>query len=208
LTTLNALGLDDSVRCTAERLRPWQQFEAAEKSPAHPERVPFSAGQIASGVASTRDFIANRPGELASFFGVPAPAQPPSQPCPPPTQRPGHEAPLAIGPPAVSPVSLPSLSVSRSRVRGRAVHLQVMAPAAGDVVLYGWIGAGKKHANACAPARLGVTAAGPADITCKLTESVRRRRAKHWLRLHLKLDFVPSSGAPQEIRSDFTLSRR
>ncbi len=212
LTALNGLGLDDVVRCTAERLRPWQQLEAAEKSPTHPERVPFSAGQIASGVASTRDFIADRPGELASFLGVSTPAPPASQPCPPPTQRRDHEAPPAAGPSAVPPAGLgrqiAPLRVGRSKVGRRAVHLQVTAPAAGEVVLYGWIGAGKKHANACAPIRLGVTAAGPTEITCKLTAPVRRRRAKHRLRLHLKVDFEPSSGTPQEIRGDLTLRKR
>ena len=62
-------------------------------------------------------------------------------------------------------------------------------------------------ATACTPARLGVTA-GTADITCKLTDPVLRRRAKHRLRLHLKVDFLPSSGTPQEIRSDLTLPKR
>jgi hypothetical protein len=212
LPTLNSLGLDDAVRCAAARLQPWQQLEAAEKSLAHPERVPFSAGQIASGVASTRDFIADRPSELASFLEVPAPATPASQPCPPPTQRRDHEASPAAGPTTVPPPALPSPSapfrVAQARAGRHAVHLQVMAPAAGDVVLYGWIGAGKKHTNACASARLGVTATGATEITCKLTEPVLRRRAKHWLRLHLKLDFVPPSGAVQEIRSDVTLRRR
>jgi hypothetical protein len=211
LTTLNGLGLDDSVRCTAERLRPWQQLEAAEKSPDHPERVPFSAGQIAAAVTSTREFIADRPGELASFLEEPVPAPPAPQLCPPPTQRRDHEAPPPAGPSAAVPVVPPNplalLRVARPRVGPRAVHLQVTAPAAGEVVLYGWIGAGKKHANACAPARLGVTPTGPAKITCKLTELVLRRRANHWLRLHLKVDFVPPSGAAQEIRRDLTLRR-
>jgi hypothetical protein len=208
LTALNGLGLDDAVRCTAERLLPWQQLEAAEKSSAHPERVPFSAGQIASGVASTRDFIADRPGELASFLGVSAPAPPASQPCPPPTQRRDHGAPPAAGPSAAPPSPPAPLRVAQFQVGRRAVHLQVTAPAAGRVVLYGWVGAGKKHANACAPARVGVTAAGTTEITCKLTEPVLRRRAEHWLRLHLKVDFLPSSGTPQEIGSDLTLRRR
>lgn len=211
LTTLNGLGLDDSVRCTAERLQPWQQLEAAEKSPAHPERVPFGAGQIASAVTSTRQFIAARPGELASFLGLPAPAPPSSQPCPPPTPRRDHEAPPAAGPSTAPPAEpagrITPLRVARSKVGRRAVHLQVVAPAAGEVALYGWIGAGKKRANACAPARLGITATGTTEITCKLTEPVLRRRAKRWLRLRLKLDFVPPSGTAQEIRSDITLRR-
>lgn len=211
LATLNGLGLDDSVRCTAERLRPWQQLEAAEKSSTHPERVPFSAGQIASEVASTREFIADRPGELASFLGVSMPAPLPSQPCPAPTQRRDHEAPSAGGPSAAPPVAPPGatpLRVVQSRVGRRAVRLQVTAPGAGEAVLYGWIGAGKRHANACAPAHLSFTATGAREITCNLTESALRRRASHWLRLHLKVDFVPTSGTPQEISSDLTLRRR
>jgi hypothetical protein len=210
LTTLGGLDLDDAVRCTAERLRPWQQLEAAEESSAHPERIPFSAGQIASGVASTRDFIADRPGELASFLEMSAPASPSPQPCPAPTQRRDHAAPPSVGPSAAlsaaPPGPLAPFGVDGSRVGPRAVHLHLTAPAAGEVVLYGWVGAGKKHATACTPARLGVTA-GTADIACKLTDPVIRRRAKHRLRLHLKVDFLPSSGTPQEIRSDLTLPK-
>jgi hypothetical protein len=215
LATLNGLDLDDSVRCASERLRPWQDLEAAEKSPAHPERVPFSAGQIASAVASTRDFIADRPAELASFLGVAPPAPPPSQPCPPPTQRRDHEAPPAPGgstAPSTISASAPPGSIApprliRSRVGERAVHLRVAVSGAGELVLYGWIGAGKKHANACAPARRRASASASTEITCKLTDPALRRRAKHRLRLHLKLDFLPSSGTPQEIRSNLTLSR-
>jgi hypothetical protein len=212
LTTLGGLGLDDSVRCTAERLLPWQQLEAAEKSSAHPERVPFSAGQIASGVTSTRDFIADRPAELSSFLGVAAPSSPPSQPCPPPTQRRDHEASPTPTDPSAVPASAPPGSIAparliRSRVGPRAVHLRVTASAAGELVLYGWIGSGRKHANACAPARIRASATGPTEITCKLTDPALRRRAKRWLRLHLKVDFLPSSGTPQEITSDLTLPR-
>jgi CotH kinase protein len=216
LTTLNGLGLDDSVRCTAERLRPWQQLEAAEKSPDHPERVPFGAGQIAAAVTSTRDFIVDRPGELASFLGLPAPQAPPSQPCPPPTQRRDHEAPPAAvstaapaaGPAVAAPSAAAPLRLVRTRVGGRAVHLRVAASTAGEVVLYGWVGAGERHTNACAPMRLRASTAGTTEITCKLTDPALRRRAKHRLRLHLKVDFLPSSGTPQEIRSDLTLPRR
>ena len=210
LTTLNALGLDDAVRCAAARLQPWQLLEAAEKSSAHPERVPFSAGQIASGVASTRDFIADRPVELASFLEMSAPASPPpTLPCTDPASGPrcppaGRTLRRALG---CATGSARSVSCGRVQVGPRAVHLHLTAPAAGEVVLYGWVGAGKKHATACTPARLGVTA-GTADITCKLTDPVLRRRAKHRLRLHLKVDFLPSSGTPQEIRSDLTLPKR
>jgi hypothetical protein len=146
LSTLNALNLDQSVRCTAELLFPWQQLEATEKSQAYPERVPFSAGQIAGGVSSTREFIADRPGELASFLGVSPPPAPITGPCSPPTPLKAGMPGSSTGSPA-SPISL--LRLERAKIGGRAVRLRVLVPTAGKIVLYGWTGSGKKHAEAC-----------------------------------------------------------
>jgi hypothetical protein len=213
LSTLNGLDLDDSVRCAAERLQPWQQLEAAEESPAYPERVPFSLAQIAGAVGSTRDFIADRPGELATFLGVPNPTPPPSQPCPSATQRRDHEAPPAPGGSTASGSASAPLGLIaparliRSWVGGRAVRLRVTVSGAGELVLYGWIGAGKRHANACVPVRRRVSTSGSTGITCKLTDLALRRRANHRVRLHLKVDFLPFTGAPQEIRSDLVLPK-
>jgi hypothetical protein len=206
LPTLNALNLDDSVRCTAERLGPWQQLEAAEKSQTYPERVPFSAGQIADGVNSTREFIADRPGELASFLGGSPPLAPATGPCSP-VRPPGPKA-----GPVGSPTSQPASSISllrleRTKVGSRAVHLRVMVPAAGRITLYGWTGLGKRHTDACPPARLDIVAAATIEVRCKLTDAVLLRLEKRSLRLHLKLDFSPSAGAPQQVTHDVILRR-
>jgi hypothetical protein len=205
LPTLNALNLDDSVRCTAERLGPWQQLEAAEKSQTYPERVPFSAGQIADGVNSTREFIADRPGELASFLGVSPPA-PATGPCSP-VQPPGPKA-RPVGSPTSQPASTISLlRLERTKVGSRAVHLRVMVPAAGRITLYGWTGSGKRHTDACPPARLDIVAAATIEVRCKLTDAVLLRLEKRSLRLHLKLDFSPFAGAPQQVTHDVILRR-
>ena len=213
LPTLNALNLDDSVRCTAERLLPWQQLEAAEKSQAYPERVPFSAGQIAAGVSSTREFIADRPGELASFLGVSPPSAPAAAPCPAPSQRrepPGTPgAAGTTGTPTPSPASpISTLRLERTRIGKRAVRLQLLIPAAGRITLYGWTGSGKRHADACPPARLGAVAAGAIELKCKLTDALIRQLRERRLRLHLKVDFYPSVGAPQQLAHDVTLRQR
>jgi hypothetical protein len=207
LTALNALNLDDSVRCTAERLGPWQQLEATEKSQTYPERVPFSAGQIADGVSSTREFIGDRPAELASFLGVSPPPAPAAAPCSA-IQQPGSKA-GTVGRPTGPPASTISLlRLERTRIGNRAVRLRVVVPAAGKVALYGWAGSGKRHIEACPPARLDAVVAGTIEIKCKLTDAIVHGLGKRSLRLHLKLDFSPSAGAPQQVTRDVTLRRR
>jgi hypothetical protein len=208
LPTLNALNLGDSVRCTAERLGPWQQLEAAEKSQTYPERVPFSSGQIADGVSSTREFIADRPTELASFLGVSSPSVPATQPCPPPTRWSEPKAGAVAVPAGSPPGAIPLLRIERTKIGDRAVRLLALVPAAGKVALYGWTGAGKKYARACPAARLDAPAAGTVELSCKLTDATVYRLGKRWLRLHLKLDFSPSVGSPQQAARDVTLRHR
>jgi CotH kinase protein len=204
LPTLNALDLDDSVRCTAERLRPWQQLEAVEKSQTYPERVPFSSGQIADAVSSTREFIADRPGELAAFLAVSPPPSPATAPCSPPGPK-AEALDSATGSPA-STVSL--LRLEQTKIGGRVVRLRVLVPVAGKVALYGWTRSRKGHASACPPARLDASAAATIELKCKLTDAVVRRLGKRWLRLRLKLDFIPSAGVPQQVERALTLPRR
>jgi hypothetical protein len=207
LATLNGLRLDDSVRCAAERLRPWQQLEAAERTQAYPERVPFSTGQIASGVDSTRQFIATRPGELASFLKVSPPMAPAAQSCPPPTQRRGPRpvAPIAAG---VAAIPVSALRLGRATVGKRAVRLRVAVPTAGRVALSGWTGSRGARGRSCVPARPKGVVGGTSVVSCRLTDAVVRRLGRRWLRLHLKLDFIPSAGVPQELERQLVLRRR
>ena len=115
---------------------------------------------------------------------------------------------MAAGGSSSAPGAIAPARLIRSRVGRRAVHLRVTVSGAGELVLYGWIGAGKKRANACVPARRRASTSGSTEITCKLTDPTLRRRARHRLRLHLKVDFLPASGTPQEVRGDLTLPRR
>src|SRR6201747_1411358 len=214
LPALNGIDLDDSVRCAAERLEPWQQLEAAEKSAAYPERVPFSRGQIADAVGSTRDFIADRPGELAAFLGVSPPPAPEPQACPPPTQRRDSDTGGAAagagpaGPDAPPPSSISPVRLERTGIGKGFLRLRLAVPSAGQVVLRGRTGWGKREVSACAPLRADVAAAGAVEVRCKLTGAVLRRLRKRSLRVRLSLNFLPSTGAAQKLQHQVKLPRR
>jgi hypothetical protein len=217
LTTLNALDLDDSVRCTAERLKPWQELEASEESATYPERVPFTAGQIATKVELTREFVVDRPGELASFLATSSPPAPPMQPCPPLTHRREQEseAEVAAGTDssaavdAIAPASPASaLSLGRVVIGNRAARVRVLIPGAGEVALHGSIRIPRGRLNACSATRLDVAIAKTIEMKCKLTDVVLRRLKKKRLRLHLTAAFRPPQGGVQEVERGVTLRRR
>jgi CotH protein len=69
LAAIPPLDLGRAALCAAELLAPWQRLEPAATRP-------YSAGQIAAGIAETRDFIADRPAELAAWLGVAASSTP------------------------------------------------------------------------------------------------------------------------------------
>lgn len=64
LAQVGGLDLDAQAQATAAMLAPWQALEAAP-------RKPFSPSQIATAVAKTREFIADRPAEAADWPGTP-----------------------------------------------------------------------------------------------------------------------------------------
>lgn len=75
LQKVPALDLDTVARCTAAMLAPWQALEPSGIRQA-------SASQIASAVAATRTWIAQRPAEAAAYVGIPAPVAESPRPCP------------------------------------------------------------------------------------------------------------------------------
>jgi hypothetical protein len=211
LPILNGLDFDEALRCTAERLQPWQQLEAAERSASYPERVPFSPGQIAASVSSSRAFAVDRPDELADFLAVAAPPAPGPRACPQPTQRrrPAPSAPASpTGLSGTSTSPSPPLSLGRAGIGKRFLRLQVTVPGPGKIFLHGWIRSRKGHVKACAPGRVAAAGAGTIPIRCRLTGAVLRRLRKSGLRVHLKVDFVAAAGAGQTVERAVALRRR
>ena len=185
---LAAVGLGGIARCTASLLSPWQQLEAAE-SVADP--LPFTPQQIAAGVAATRQFVASRPGQLASFLSLATPAEASGGPCDPPSPAPGPD-------PSSPPQSPPPPAGARATLgpviaKGRRLRVTVHAPGAGAIRVRGEVRTKQGSLTACA-GRARAETAGKVGVTCRLGERVWRRLGVRWLRLHLRLRFLPAGG--------------
>jgi CotH protein len=192
-----ALDLDTAARCTAERLAPWQAMEDEG-------RREYDSAEIAEGVAEGRQFIADRPQELAAWLGVPAPAGPagerpctvieeseeieePSGPAPP-----GHP----VFSPAADPPPLPVLLVRGRVVVRRGVLVARLRPSGpGELELAGTIATRGGVLRAC-EAKATVAAAGPVAVRCPLSAGTQDRLAAHWLRIRLHARFTPPTGSP------------
>jgi CotH protein len=199
------LDLDKEATCAAERLAPWQAMETEQ-------RREYDPTEIAEGVAQVRDFIAERPAELADWLGLEAPDPVVSQgPCP------GTEKPSDPGEPVSDPgpvaapapvsdsivgvvpeVSPGSFHLRRVRVArgGLTARFQVSAP--GRVDLRASIGAGEAGMPACR-ATATAAAAGSISVRCRFSKAVRRRFEARWLRLRLQGGFTPDTGASTAI---------
>jgi len=182
--TIPGLGLDSLAVKTAALLEPWEELEQSKGRSEH------DLAEIRTGVAETREFIADRPDELAAFLGPeesPAPAPGPSG-----------------GAPALT---VPSLYIGHSRRHGAALitHLWFAGPGAvtqtGKVkTAHGWRKACSVHAS--------VTSGGGRDVRCHLSGSVLSRLHSHSLLLRLRTTFVPQSGGGESAVRRIRLPRR
>jgi hypothetical protein len=220
LQTFSALDLDREARCTAERLAPWQEVEAS--APRHP----YSAEEIAASVEQTREFVSDRPAELAGWLGVATPAPPPEEPsCPPLHMREREEPPVPTPveptPILVEPVGLPSSTLFRPVSIG-------MPPSLFRLRHVAFVdGALKVHLKLLAPGRLGLraaigesgglfackgsaaaAAAGPLVVSCPLSTTARRKLETHWLRLSLQVTFRSTAGDLQRGTRTVNLPRQ
>jgi hypothetical protein len=188
-----SLELDRQARCLAEQLAPWQALEDVD-------RREYDAEEIAEGVATARDFIADRPQELAEWLGAEAPASViDDQPChpvppdetPPTVAGPGPAATPNPGGPTPAPGA--TIRLRRIAIDGGALKARVRLPVAGRVKLAAWIGAEASGRLACA-GRYEGRAAGVTSVRCRITEAALRRLESGRLRLTVKAFLVARSG--------------
>jgi len=168
---VEGLDLDAFASETADRLEPWQLLEQANSRHEH------DMAAIANGVSETREYIAERPGELADFLG-----------------------PEAVGSSSVSVSTHPhrplasDLYVGHGRRRAGVLvtHLWLAGP--GLVSQAATFETVRGPREACsAPTR--VAAAGGLDLRCHLSPAVTTRLRHHRLGLRVWTSFAPKSGA-------------
>lgn len=224
LSALNAPSLDDLARCTAAGLRPWQEYEAVTSEP---EKLPDPQADGAENleaaeaeVAETRQFIKQRPEELAAYLGEPAPsAVPTGAGCPPlrpiggfPAPRPEEEVtPRTVGsgagartPAAPSSSSAPVLKLRRREATGKAITMAIRVPGPGRLTVEGK--AGRPAWTACRGGA-SVAAAGIADVTCRLTGRFAALLHERWRRVRIDIRFKPVAGSPELLRQPIRLRR-
>jgi hypothetical protein len=218
LGSIASLDLDTVTRCTAARLRPWQELESSP-------RRPFDSEEIAAAVKATRQFIADRPAELAAwlkaqtppaFLGEPpcqtGPPDPPEEPPPSsPTTSPGSSA---LPPPSPSPAGQPDglgsdddLRLGHVTVVGKTVKARLTASTLGWLGLRGTLGGDAGGPVVCG-GHADIRVAGPVVVHCSLSRMVRHRLEGHWLRLRLEATFLPAAGVPEFASRTINLRRR
>lgn len=231
LTALNAPELDDLARCTSAALRPWQEYEAATSEP---EKLPDPSAdgeetlkRAEAEAVETWKFIALRPKELAAYLGEPTPtAVPTGAACPPlrpiggfPVPQPDQEitpgttgsdagaarpssAPSASTP--ASPVA-PALTLGRRQATGKSIAMTLGVPGPGRITVEGK--AGRSAWTACSGSA-NVTAAGSAEVTCRLTDRFAALLRQRWRRVRIDVRFEPAAGSPEHLRQPIRLRRR
>jgi CotH kinase protein len=201
-STLPSLELDRQARCLAERLAPWQALEEEK-------RREYDAEEIEEGVDRAREFIAERPAELAEWLGGEAPVSSPDDtPCipiapPGPPSTPGATTPgplLITGPP-------PPIRLSRVMRDGRRLVGEVKLPTAGRLKLRAWVGgetAGQRICDGKSRAR----SAAAVSVSCRIMGSVWQSLESKSLRLTAKAVFTAPSGVVQTATRTVVLPRR
>lgn len=171
------LNLDPFAADLAERLEPWQELEQANSRHEH------DMAAIENAVGETREYIADRPGELADFLGPEEPSTKESTPSP--AERPGQGQ---MATPGVG-----GLYVGHARRRGATLvtHLWVSGP--GVVSQTATFGTEQAPRYACS-ARATVDGEGGVDLRCHLSPTVVSHLRRHGLALRVWTSFAPTGG--------------
>ncbi len=170
-----ALDLHSRALELAATVAPWQALEVAPRR----EHTP---ADMAAAVESTRDFIADRPGELAAWLSAQVPS------------------PVGVSSAASSATSLraPSsprrkLWVGAPRLASGQVVTPLELPAAGTAVQRVYRRQRGRSASVCA-GRASRARPGATLLRCSLPATLRRRLARGSLALGVRIVFTPGGG--------------
>lgn len=184
-----ALGLDAVAGDTADLLQQWQQLA--------PPREEHDLGAIAAAVDVTRDFIADRPGDLAEWltahpsYGV---FVTPEGPFEPPVVAAGAVAPAEPDQSSSGKLGL----LGRSTVSGGVLVTRLRTPAAGGLKQTATIDTAQGTVTACV-GRASAQSAKELTLRCYLSDALRRRLSARWLRLEVGTSFRPLAGSAEVV---------
>jgi CotH kinase protein len=177
----------------AALLAPWQVLEAAP-------RKPFSAIEIAAAVAGVGEFAAGRPAALAKWLGPTLPDEEGAVP----GATSGGAAVAAAGP-AETTLS-PRLPVNRARLGRGLLATTVHAPGPGSVSFTAEIATATGPVPACKATRTA-TEAGPLELTCRLSPTVRRHLSARWIQLRVRVTAEHPEGTTKPMVRTIRLPR-
>jgi hypothetical protein len=182
---VTALDPDALAASTTALLKPWQELEEEESS-----RGERDVAEIEAAVAEVRQYIAERPGELAAWLAENAPKPPP--------------APKSPEPPVPAPKSkLKLVGVTKHR---RAVDLRLRVPAAGKLSARGIWHRGPNDLTASSGK---ATVSAPSTITlhCRLSAVALDRLRERSLKLGFLVRLRNDDGAAESLSVTVRLPR-
>jgi spore coat protein CotH len=197
LTKLQAADLDSLAATTAASTIPWREYEIDESEASKlPE---YDLQQTLDEQDAAREFIAERPPELASFLASIAPPTPPDppvlpdSPLMPPSTTPGSAATAPVDVLAAGAGTAPPPRFGRRAAGANAVGLELHSAAAGNLSLLGTFKTPRGRAIACRGAG-AIGADGGATISCQLTAAFKRRLEGRAAYMQLTATLTPAAG--------------
>lgn len=176
---VEALNLDAMAQEAAELLGPWQELAAP--------REEYDLGEVEAGVEGTRDFIVERPLDLAAWLK----AHPLTQPTPP-----GNGDAGAVSLTLAEPLLVrPAMRVEGIAVDGTTLVTRLRLRRAGTASQRARIRTVEGVVEVCVT-REQVAGAGRVTLRCELSATARRHLSVRWLRLGLRTAFEPVDGKP------------
>lgn len=184
---VTALDPDGLAISTAALLKPWQELEEAESS-----RGERDFAEIEAAVADVRQYLSERPGELAAWLADNAP-QPPAPP-----------APKSPEPPVPAPkAKLKLVGVTKYR---RWVDLRLRVPAAGKLSARGVWHRGPSDLTASS-GKATVSAPSTVTLHCRLSAVALDRRRERSLKLGFLIRLRNDDGAVENLSDTVRLPR-
>lgn len=225
LSALNATSLDTVARCTAAALRPWQELEAHTSEQSKLPNTSLSPAETLAAetaeVASTRSFIASRPGELASYLSEATPPPRTTEPaCPPLRPVGGFPTATTTGgggatqaPPLTSPTPTPAAAsirfgapaVARHASAGGPIDAHVVVSGPGKVTVHAVYG--PEEVQACR-GTAKATAAGSLTVPCKTNRRFAALLERRWRRISLVATFAAGDGKGARVVRQVRLAKR